>query len=139
MRLCGSNCGRSTIVSSPLTLAKANLMSTPTNAPFMRFYHSEALRAKTLTVLNNLEQAKDPQQHRGHLAGVVVELLESGMDYYFMKPLKLAKVGFVVEQSAVVGMSGAIRMIAGVIHNIIGRMDKAQLLVVSTHIRHLME
>ncbi len=108
-------------------------------ASFLRFYHSETLRAKTLTILNNLEQAKDSTQHRGQLAGVVVELLESGMDYYFMKPLRLAKVGFVVEQSAAVGMSGANRVLASVIHNIIGRMDKAQLLVVSTHIRELME
>jgi hypothetical protein len=113
--------------------------STPPTGPFMRFYHSEKLRAKTLTVLDNLEQAKDSTQHRGHLSGLVVELLESGIDYYFMRPLKLAKVGFVVEQSAIVGMSGSIRVLASLIHSIIGRMDKTQLLIVCRHIRHLME
>jgi hypothetical protein len=39
--------------------------------------------------------------HRDALASLVVELTHSGLDYYFMKQLKLAKPGFVVEQSGV--------------------------------------
>ncbi|NWF70304.1 MAG: hypothetical protein HXY40_14555 [Chloroflexi bacterium] len=107
--------------------------------PFLRFYHSDGLRTKTLTVLNKLEQAKDCTRHRDILAQLVVELTNSGMDYYFMRPLKLAKVGFIVEQSAVMGMSGATRVLASVIHNIIGRMDRPQLLFVCSYIRELME
>ncbi len=61
------------------------------------------------------------------------------MDYYFLRPLKLADVGFFVEQSANLGMSATTRLLGSVIHGIIGRMDTPQLLVVSNYIRELMK
>src|ERR1039457_281018 len=80
-------------------------VASPSSQPFLRFYHSESLRAKTLAVLTTLEKAKDGTKHRGALADVVVQLTDSGMEYYFLRPLKLAKVGFFVQQSANLGMS----------------------------------
>ncbi|MCX7166152.1 MAG: hypothetical protein NTV11_07740 [Rhodocyclales bacterium] len=106
--------------------------------PFLRFHHSDRLRAKTLAVLTALEQAADPEQHRETLADLVVELTESGMDYYYLRALKLAKAGFLVEQSARLAMSGAVKLIGSVSRKFIVRMDAAQLLVVSHHIRELM-
>jgi hypothetical protein len=107
--------------------------------PFLRFYHSSRLRAETLAVLRTLEQARDCTQHHEALSDVVVALTESGMEYYFLRPLKLAKVGFVVEQSAQLGMKGALRVQASIVRNIIGRMDGPQLLAICGHIRNLME
>jgi hypothetical protein len=69
----------------------------------------------------------------------VLELTDSGLEYYFLRPLHLAKVGFVTEKSAQLGMGGVKRVMAPVIRNIIGRMDKHQLLAVCSHIRQLME
>lgn len=106
--------------------------------PFLRFYYPADLRKKTLSVLSTLEQAEDPTAHRGALADVVVRLTNSGMDYYFMGPLKLAKPGFIVQQSANLGMAGAEQMMGSVIRNIIGRMDRPQLLSVCGSIRQLM-
>ena len=105
-------------------------VSSPSSQPFLRFYHSKSLRAKTLAVLTTLEKAKDSTQHRDALADIVVELTDSGMDYYFLRPLNLAKTGFFVEQSANLGMAATIRVLASVIRNIIGSMDKPQLLTV---------
>lgn len=109
-----------------------------TAEPSLRFYHSKALRAKTLAVLSSVEHAKD-LQHRDDLSDLVVELTNSGMDYYFLRPLRLAKAGFFVEQSAKVGMAATTRVLASVICSIIGRMDKPQLLTVCSYIRGLME
>jgi len=67
-----------------------------------------------------------------------VELTNSGLDYYFMKPLKLAKAGFIVQQSANLGLAGAQQVMGSVIRNIIGRMDRPQLLSVRGSIRQLM-
>jgi hypothetical protein len=64
-------------------------------------------------------------------------LTDSGMDYYYLRPLKVAH-GFFVEQSANLGMSAATRVLGSVIRNIVGRMDKPQLLAVCTYIRQLM-
>jgi hypothetical protein len=76
--------------------------------------------------------------HRDALASVVVELTNSGMDFYFMRPLKLAKTGFIVEQSANLGMTGVQKVMASVIRQIIGRMEGPQLLSVCSSIRQLM-
>lgn len=105
--------------------------------PFLRFYHSEALRKKTLALLGVVEQAQDASAHRAALADIVVELTNAGFDYYFMKQLKLAKPGFIVEQSANLGMAGAQKVMGSVIRQIIGRMDSPQLLSVCGSIRQL--
>ena len=107
--------------------------------PFLRFYHPSALRTSTLTVLTTVEQAEDSTRHRNALSDVVLELTDHGLDYYFLAPLTVAKVGFVAEQSARMGMSGVKRMMAPVIRNVIGHMDKHQLISICTHIRQLME
>ena len=107
--------------------------------PFLRFYHSESLRAKTLNVLDALEEAQDSTRHRAALADVVVELTRSGLDYYFLRPLKLAKVGFFVQQSANLGMAGATQVLGSVIRTIMNGMDNSQLRAVCNHIRQLMK
>ena len=106
--------------------------------PYLRFYHSVALRRKTLEVLDAMERARDPARHRAALAEVVVELMASGLDYYFMGPLRLAKPGFVVEQSARLGMAGAQQVMGPVIRQVIGRMNGPQLLSVCGSIRQFM-
>jgi hypothetical protein len=106
--------------------------------PFLRFYHSEELRSRTLAVLVAIEKSADPAKHRSALADIVVELTSVGMDYYFMKPLKQAEAGFVIQQSASVGMVGAVRVLGSVTRNIISRMDGPQLRSVSEAMRQLM-
>ncbi len=106
--------------------------------PFLRFYHSEALRKKTLSLLSNIEQAQDAVAHRDALADLVVALTNAGLDYYFMKQLKLARPGMVVEQLANLGMAGAQQVMGSVIRQVIGRMNNPQLISVCGSIRQLM-
>jgi len=106
--------------------------------PSPRFCYPEELHAKTLDLLETLEQADDPTRHRGALGDLVVELTNAGMDDYFLQPLRLAKVGFMVQQTANLGVAGATRIMAPMIRNIIGRLDRDQLLSISGYIRHLM-
>ena len=106
--------------------------------PFLRFYHSPELRAETLRVLDAIEGAGDPTAHRKALAAVVGKLTESGLEYYFMQPLVTAHAGFVVEQSARLGLAGANRVLGPILGSVIGRLDGAQLVAVCGHIRHLM-
>jgi hypothetical protein len=112
--------------------------SGPSVRPFLRFYHSEELHQKTLVVLTNLESAEDPTAHRAALADIAVELTNSGLHYYFIKPLKVAKAGFILEQTASIGMAGVQQVVAAVIRNIIGRMDGQQLLSVGDSLRQFM-
>ena len=106
--------------------------------PFLRFYHSAALRQRTLAVITSLESARDPTVHRGALADIAVELTSGGLDYFFLQPLKVAKAGFMVEQSASLGMTGVQQLMGSVIRNVIGRMTGAQLLSVGKSLRQFM-
>jgi len=106
--------------------------------PFLRFYHPAPLRTKTLALLDELERSRDPTAHREALARVVVELTQCGLDAYFMQPLKVAKAGFIVEQSAGLGFAGAVNILSAVIHSVVGRMGRAQLLSVCGSLRGLM-
>jgi len=108
-----------------------------TTEPYLRFYYPKALRAKTQAMLAALEAAPGDVKHRDAVADLVAEFTEVGMDYYYLKALRLAQVGFVAEQSARLGMSGAAKIISSVCRKFIMRMDKEQLLIVARHIREL--
>jgi hypothetical protein len=106
--------------------------------PYLRFYHSQTLRTKTLSVLDALEAADDATTQRGPLAELVLELTETGLAYYFVKPVQDAKVGFMAEQSTKLGIAGILRVMGPVARRVIGGMGPQQLLSVGNHIRHLM-
>ncbi len=105
--------------------------------PSLRFHYPEPLRARTHAVLAALEAAPERPGHGDAVAGVVSELVEAGMDYYFMRALRRAEVGFVAEQTARVGMSGALKLVNSMSRKFIVRMDNRQLLIVAQHIREL--
>ncbi len=111
--------------------------TTASQEPSLRFFHSKAVGKRIDGVLGALEKAPEDSKHPEAVADLVAELVEAGMDYYFMVPLKQAQVGFVKEQSARLGLTGAITLINSVSRKFITRMDSAQLLVVAAHISSL--
>ncbi|MGL6111256.1 MAG: hypothetical protein ACRC2B_14275 [Rubrivivax sp.] len=119
------------------TARAAPATSSTAAEPSLRFYHSRSLREKTHAVLAALESAPEHPRHGDALADLVTELIDAGMDYYFMRALRQAQVGFVAEQSARIGMSGAIKLVSSVSRKFIVRMDRTQLMVVARHIREL--
>lgn len=111
---------------------------TRSSKPSLRFHYAEELRKKTLRVLDALEGSENPAAHRDALADVVLALTKSGLDYYYLMPLKVAKAGFILQQSANLGLAGVNRVIAPVVRQIIGRMDGPQLVSVAGSIRQFM-
>lgn len=106
--------------------------------PYLRFYHSVKLRTRTLAVLDAIEQAPDASVHCDALAGVILELIDCGLDSYFLKSLEAAKVGFIVQQSAALGLAGVHKLMGTVVRNILVRMDGDQLRSLSGSIRQFM-
>jgi hypothetical protein len=90
-------------------------------------------------VLDALEMAEDATIHSYALAEVVLELTQTGLAYYFVKPVQDAKVGVMAEQSTKLGIAGIRRVMGPVTRRVIGGMNATQLLSVSKHIRHLMK
>ena len=105
--------------------------------PSLRFHYSRELHARALAVLEALERDGDPTRHRQALGDLVVELTDAGLDYYFLRPLELADAGFVVRQSANLGMMGAKNFMSPVLRSVIGRMEAFQLRIVAGFIRGL--
>lgn len=105
---------------------------------FVRVVHSEALHIRTLSVLAAVDKADDATDHRDEFGAVIIELTSSALDYCFMQPLKLAKPGFVLEQTASLGLAGVQQLIGRVVRQVIGHMDSEQLRSVSGSIRRFM-
>jgi hypothetical protein len=111
----------------------------PSNAkPSLRFSHSAALRTQTTKLLTAIDRDDDPTQHANALAALVVGLTEAGLDYYFLLPLREAKMSFVSRQTANLGMAAALRIMSPMIRSILGSAEPAQLRIISRHIRGLM-
>ena len=106
--------------------------------PFLRFYHSDDLRTRTLAVLECVEHSAQPTRHRDALADIAVELAHAGMDYYCIRQLERANVGFLIQTSAIIGVAGVTQLMGTMIRNIMGRMDGHQLLSICGSIRQLM-
>lgn len=123
---------------SPVAAKRAKKIGEPGSKPFLRFHHSHELRAKTLEVLETIENAEKPTTHSGRLTDLILELTDSGMDQYFLQSLKATKANFVVQQSAALGLSGVQKVMGTVIRNMVGRMDDRQLLSVCGSIRQFM-
>lgn len=105
--------------------------------PSMRFYHSAALRTRTEKLLAAIEQDGDPTGHARTLADLVVDLSEAGMEYYFLKPIRQAKLGVVAQKTAEFGTSGALRIMSPIVRTVLHGATAAQLRVIAEHMRHL--
>lgn len=102
------------------------------------FALAPALRARTLKLLARIDREDDPTSLTDDLCALTLTLTESGMDAYFLKAVRDAKLGFVARQTAGLGVSGAIRVLAPILRSVLGGADAAQLRAVSKHIRGLM-
>ena len=106
--------------------------------PYLKFKHSVALRKRTLKVLDAIDEDDDPVAHRKDLSDIIVELSETGLHYFFIAPLNKLKMGFVVNQSANLGVNGTMRVLGPTVRNIVSRMDKKQMRSVSKQMRAMM-
>ena len=106
--------------------------------PSVRFTLSSALKARTLKVLGKIDRDSDPVRHAPDLSSVVLSLTEAGMDYYFLKAVRDARLGFVARQTAELGVSGAVRVMSPIVRSVLGGADAGQMRALSAHIRGLM-
>lgn len=105
--------------------------------PFLRFQLTPELQRRVDDVLTAIEQSAAPAAHGDALADVVAELTDAGLSHYYLRGLKSAKVGFVVEQSTRLAVSGAGKLISSVCRKYLVRMDDAQLVAIAGHMREL--
>ena len=130
------------VKSSPTATAatKARKPAEPASSkPSLKFYPAADLHKRLIALLDKIDDAADATLHRAKLLESVTELTTAGFDYYFTRPLKEAKVGFVTQQSANLGLMGVQQVMAPVVRKIIGRLEHAQLQAIAQAIRQLMQ
>lgn len=133
---------KTNIKSSPATapVIKAKKSSAALDSkPYLRFYPEKDLHSRLVALLDQIEDSSDATLYRVKLSESVRELTTAGLDYYFVRTLYDARVGFVTQQSANLGLMGVQQVMAPVIRNIIGRLEHAQLQVIAQSIRKLMK
>jgi hypothetical protein len=110
----------------------------PASPTSLRFTLPASLRTRTLKVLAKIDGDPDPVRYTEDLCALVLALTESGMDFYFLRAVHDAKLGFVARQTASLGVSGAVRVMSPIVRSVLAGADAAQLKAVSKHIRKLM-
>ena len=110
----------------------------PASPTSLRFTLPAALRTRTLKLLARIDGDPDPVRHTEDLCALVLSLTESGMDFYFLRAVTGAKLGFVARQTASLGVGGAVRVMSPIVRSVLGGADAAQLRAISKHIRRLM-
>lgn len=118
--------------------AKASAPKASTEKPFLRFTHAKPLRVRTLKVLDAIDTSADPLPQREALGKLIVELSDAGLRFFFLEPVGKLKMGFVVNQTASLGIGSVMRVLGPTVRNIVGRMDAKQLRQVSGIMRQMM-
>jgi hypothetical protein len=106
--------------------------------PSLRFFYAASLRARLEKLLAAIEHDESPRRHAEALASVVGELADAGLEYYFVKPLRDAKVGFVALQTASLGMAGALRVMSPMFRSVLANANDTQLRAIGRHVREMM-
>ena len=106
--------------------------------PSLRFFYSAALRTRSKKVLTALERDRDPTRHVGALSSLVVDLTEVGLDYYFLRPLRQGKVGFVARRTASLALASTLGIMSPIIRTILAGRTTTELKVIARHMRQLM-
>jgi len=106
--------------------------------PSLCFHYPAPLRKRTDAVLSRIERDDDATEQAGALSAVVLELTKAGLDYYFLRGVEQARLGFVARQASSLATAGAVRVLSPIIGRILAGADSEQLRAVARHIRHLM-
>ena len=105
---------------------------------FFRFTLPDALGAKTKRVLDALQKADDPTQHGAELSEVIIALMDAGLKFYFLDPMKQIRLNAVVFQGSALGLAGVIGIIAPMVRNVVAHLDDKQLREVARIMQEMM-
>lgn len=99
---------------------------------------SAELRQKTLETIAALRESSDPRGQIPLLSGLIAELTEAGLEYYFVHSLEKAGVGLIGVSTAKLGIASTSKGIPVVINKVVGAMSNSQLLAVADFIDGLL-
>ena len=99
-----------------------------TSQSFLAFEVPPELGRRTEEVIETVRESADPQSHAGELIEVIIQLTRTGLDSYFLLPLKRARVGSVTYGSAKLGVAAAGKSLPVLVRRVLGSLSNEQLL-----------
>jgi hypothetical protein len=99
-----------------------------TTRSLLAFEVPSELCRRTEEVIEAIRKSADPQPHAQELIEVIIELTRTGLDSYFLLPLKRARVGSVNYGSAKLGVAAAGKSLPVLVRKVVGSVSSEQLL-----------
>ena len=97
-------------------------------ADLVAYQISPELMAEAQEALAAVREDPAEEANVETLLEVVLELTDRGMDFYYLEPLRRARVGTVTASAARLGIAAAGRSIPPIIRRVISSLDEEQLL-----------
>ncbi len=98
---------------------------------------SELMKRAEASVQSLRRDPEDPS-HVKELVAVVLELTENGLDYYFLEPLRCARVGAMGMTTARLGIATAGRAISPLVRRVMSSLDEEQILSIADFVDELL-
>jgi hypothetical protein len=102
------------------------------------FRISPDLRARTEAALATVRADPADRARVEELVEVVLELTEVGLDYYYLEPLRRARVGAMGSTAARMGIATVGRGIPAIVRRVIVSLDEEQVLEIADFIADLL-
>lgn len=107
-------------------------------AHFFRFTLPDALGVRTKRVLAAIAENDEPGQYGTELSEVIIALMDAGLKFYFLDPMKRIRLNAVVFQGSALGLAGVLGIIAPMVRNVVAHLDDKQLREVAQIMREMM-
>jgi hypothetical protein len=108
------------------------------NSNRVAFCVSPELMTRAEASLQALRRDPEHPSHVKELVAVVLELTENGLDYYFLEPLRRARVGAMGMAPARLGIATAGRAISPLVRRVMSSLDKEQILSIADFVDELL-
>lgn len=99
---------------------------------------SPELHARVREVLSILREAESASDHASELARVVAELTDTGLGYYFLRPVEVAGMGRISQATAKVGIASAGKGIPMIVRRVLSSASDEELLALADFVETLL-
>ena len=109
-----------------------------TESPRIGFRISPELAARTESAVAGVRQDPADRDRVDELVEVVLEMTDVGLDYYYLEPLRRARVGAMATGAAKLGLATAERSIPPIVRRVLTGLDAEQILEIAEFIDDLL-
>lgn len=105
--------------------------------PAIRYHLTPDRYQEALAVLTHVENADQPEKEAEQLAKLITTLTKEGLEFFFLHPLRSAKVGIITMKTAEVGVAASSKVFTPVITKVVKSLNRDQILSICHFMREL--